>query len=231
MNLTDWHVNGRPGKVYISGPMTGHPAFNYESFRIAAKKLRGLGHEVVSPAELDEEQHGGPPDPATVTPEAYVDYLSRDLLHVLEVDGVVALPGWQKSRGAKLECYVAAGLDKPVFSLATGEQIGFDQIEAARQHDENILEEANRIVGGDRGSDYGHPAEDFGRTAQIISAIIGHEVRVDQVPLIMIAVKLSRHTNKPQRDNLTDIAGYARTAEMVAEREGGYFRRDNASRN
>jgi hypothetical protein len=58
-----------------------------------------------------------------------------------------------------------------------------------------------------------------------VSAILGIDVRTDQIPLLMIAVKLSRHTNKPQRDNLTDIAGYARTAEMVAEREGGYFRR------
>jgi nucleoside 2-deoxyribosyltransferase len=225
MKLSNFHVNGSAPRVYLSGPMSGIEEFNYPAFKTAAADLRARGYKVVSPAELDEEQHGGPPDPSTVTPEAYVEYLSRDLEHVLEVDAVVALAGWEKSRGAKLECYVAAGLDKPVFSYATGDQISFDQIEAPRRRDENILEEANRIVGGDRGEDYGHPAEDFGRTAKIVSAILGIDVRTDQIPLLMIAVKLSRHTNKPQRDNLTDIAGYARTAEMVAEREGGYFRR------
>ena len=209
----------------MSGPMTGIEDFNFPAFRDATEDLR-TNFQVVSPHELDEVEHGGPPDPETVTPEAYAQYLERDLIHVLEVDAVVVLPGWEKSRGAKLETYVAAGLDKPVYSYATGEAVSFEQIEAPRHTGENILEEANRIVGGVRGEAYGHPADDFGRTAQIVSAILGVEVRTDQIPLIMIAVKLSRHTNKPKRDNLTDIAGYARTAEMVAEREGGYFRRD-----
>ena len=32
----------------------------------------------------------------------------------------------------------------------------------------------------------------------------------------MIAVKLARQTHQHKRDNLVDIAGYARTAAMVA---------------
>jgi len=36
------------------------------------------------------------------------------------------------------------------------------------------------------------------------------------VPLCMIAVKLARQAHRHKRDNLVDIAGYARTAAMIA---------------
>lgn len=37
---------------------------------------------------------------------------------------------------------------------------------------------------------------------------------------MMAAVKLSREVDKHKRDNLTDLAGYAECASMVAERQG-----------
>ena len=53
--------------------------------------------------------------------------------------------------------------------------------------EESILEEAKRIVHGDRGENYGHPFEDFSRTAQIWSAILGIDVEPEQVALCMVA--------------------------------------------
>ena len=79
----------------------------------------------------------------------------------------------------------------------------------------NILEEANELVNGDRQASYGHPIDDFTRTAKMWSAIIGHEVTAEQVGLCMCAVKLSRQCNRPKRDNLVDLAGYACTVDMV----------------
>lgn len=83
------------------------------------------------------------------------------------------------------------------------------------EEEENILEEANRLVGGDRQRSYGHPAEDFTRTARLWSEILRTKVTKEQVAMCMIAVKLSREVNLHGRDNLVDIAGYARTLEMV----------------
>lgn len=71
---------------------------------------------------------------------------------------------------------------------------------------------------GARQQDYRHPADDFRRTALMWTAILGVEVDPQLVPLCMIAVKISRQVNHPKRDNLVDIAGYARTAEMVEDR-------------
>jgi hypothetical protein len=82
---------------------------------------------------------------------------------------------------------------------------------------ETILEEAQRLVHGDRQAAYGHPIEDFTRTAAIWSAILGAPVTAEQVGLCMIGVKISRQCNTPKRDNMTDAAGYAETVQMVVE--------------
>ena len=80
---------------------------------------------------------------------------------------------------------------------------------------ESILFEAHNLVHGVRGEDYGHPYEDFSRTAKIWSAILGVDVTPEQVALCMIGVKISRECNKPKRDNRIDIAGYAEALDMV----------------
>jgi hypothetical protein len=91
---------------------------------------------------------------------------------------------------------------------------------------ETILEEAQRLVHGDRGAAYGHPADDFGRTAEYWTTTFkeklkpGERFHAGDIPLALIGVKLSREVNKPKRDNMTDLAGYAETRRMVLERDG-----------
>lgn len=86
---------------------------------------------------------------------------------------------------------------------------------------ETILEEAVRITSRDRQDDYGHPRHHFKRTIDAINAIFADRLKrpfeVSDWPLILILDKVSRQSNKSKRDNLTDIAGYARTAEMLEE--------------
>lgn len=85
------------------------------------------------------------------------------------------------------------------------------------EHEENILEEANRIVGIGRGRSlrYGHPALNFSHTADLWRAAFGWEVNAARVAMAQILLKVSRECNTHTRDNLTDIAGYSRTLEMV----------------
>lgn len=86
---------------------------------------------------------------------------------------------------------------------------------------ESILHEAHRLVTGDRGQAYGHPAKDLGRTAKMVSALLSDKLKEDlvaeDIAKIMIAVKLSRETNKPKRDNRSDMAGYALVLDMIVE--------------
>jgi uncharacterized protein DUF6378 len=81
----------------------------------------------------------------------------------------------------------------------------------------NILEEANRIVEGDRDHDYGHPFDNLSRVALMWTAILGIPVDPEDVGLCMMAMKISRQVNRPKRDNLVDAAGYAATVQMVIE--------------
>jgi hypothetical protein len=50
-------VSYRP-KVYVAGPMTGYPGFNYGAFDEARDLLASEGWDVISPADLDRENLG-----------------------------------------------------------------------------------------------------------------------------------------------------------------------------
>lgn len=85
------------------------------------------------------------------------------------------------------------------------------------QPNETILEEAQRLILGDRNKSYDHPLDNFTRIASIWSVIFGIPVSAEQVGLAMVGVKLAREAYSPKRDNLVDGAGYFGTVQMVME--------------
>jgi nucleoside 2-deoxyribosyltransferase len=207
--------------VYLAGPMSGLPEYNFPAFRAGARELRDdYRLTVLSPVEMDEAEgfDASHADAHIVPGDAdWSTFLARDVKVVADADvrAVVVLDGWENSQGAALETQVAQRLGKPVYELATGRQVKYlSDVRPTSQ--ENIAEEAVRLVqpGGDRHEQYGAPLEDFTRSAIIMSVILGHEVKPEQVPLLMIAVKLSRLVQTPQkRDSAVDVIGYALTYE------------------
>ena len=87
--------------------------------------------------------------------------------------------------------------------------------------EETILDEAKRLVYGDREQDYGHPKVDFGRTATLWRAYFQARgqgaVNVDasDVARMMMLLKISRLLHCYHRDSAVDIAGYAATLDRV----------------
>lgn len=81
--------------LYLCGPMTGLPDFNFPAFSRAAAALRSAGYGVVSPHELHSGDTGLPRE----------EYLRRDLALLCSgaIGGVALLPGWEASDGATLE--------------------------------------------------------------------------------------------------------------------------------
>jgi hypothetical protein len=209
--------------IYLAGPMSGIKDNNALAFKQAAEELRDDGFMVVNPVEMDEEI-GSDHDSGSLSEEDYTAFLGRDIIRILDedVDALVALPGWEESRGVALEVHVARELGKKVFSWPSGDQIK-RPTEYRPPSDENVLEEADRLTAGAKHEEYGHPLDDFERTARIATAVLdgflrpGMEVQPWHIPLLMIGVKISRQVNMPKRKNFTHIAGYARTGELVAE--------------
>ena len=194
-------------RIYVAGPMTGLPEFNFPAFHAAAKAWRAQGWEVVNPAEEF--------DGATNLP--YRAYVERDVERLRTVDAIAMLDGWDgpNARGSCWEREVARKLlHLPIFDAD-------DPLPAAEWEPETPLQEAQRLVHGDRQASYGHPIEDFTRTGRMWGAILGtDDVPPEKVALCMIAVKMSRECNKAKRDNWVDMAGYAETGFMVRERQG-----------
>lgn len=85
---------------------------------------------------------------------------------------------------------------------------------------ESILQEADRIVNGDRQADYSDPVENFRHIAAIASAILNKELTSEDCAVVLMAVKLARENFKHKRDNLVDLAGYTEILHRIKEAKG-----------
>lgn len=95
-------MSDEPTATYVAGPMTGYPDWNTPAFEEMAKRLRAAGLEVIAPNELHA------PDENI----AHSWYLRRDIAKMVECCGrVVFLTGWERSKGARMEHFVAEQLD------------------------------------------------------------------------------------------------------------------------
>lgn len=90
-------------RIYISGPMTGFPDHNKAAFAEAATHLRSLGHDVVSPAELQHNQPDLDGDGWNVDDEHYEEFMEEDFTQVDSCDAIAFLKGWSFSGGAGRE--------------------------------------------------------------------------------------------------------------------------------
>jgi hypothetical protein len=96
-------------RVYIAGPMTGLPDHNFPAFHAMAAQLRAQGLDAVNPAEINAGKDG-----------AWADYMRADIAQLVTCDSLMLLPGWERSRGAKLEFRIAVELGMTI-EAAPGE--------------------------------------------------------------------------------------------------------------
>jgi hypothetical protein len=98
---------------YVSGPISGDTEGNIKKFASAVRALRARDYTVISPVEVCEAL--SVPDP-----EDWAWYMRRDIEAMMqdEVQGIIMLPGWEYSEGARLELLIAKALVIRVHSLA-----------------------------------------------------------------------------------------------------------------
>jgi hypothetical protein len=108
-------------KIYLAGPMTGLPEFNFPAFDEAAKRFEELGHTVFNPAQMDRDV-GFDPSSAEVSNEFLRDALRRDLSAICDADAIAMLPGWERSGGAMVEWHLARHLGLRLIYIDCGIQ-------------------------------------------------------------------------------------------------------------
>ena len=90
--------------IYLSGPMSGIPEYNFPAFHYWAAELRRQGHTVVNPAEITKAN-------------TWEGCLRDDLRELCGCDTIALMPGWESSKGANLELHVAHRLGMTVIQL------------------------------------------------------------------------------------------------------------------
>lgn len=134
-----------PKRIYIAGPMTGYPDCNFQAFHAAAERLAAAGWAVFNPAE----NFGGRKD----LPRE--EYLRLDLAALAQCDAIAMLPGWEDSRGAKLEYLVAHEMGCAIIDAVTLQPLANAPTPTVALHrlrlvqppaDESILDEVKRIT-------------------------------------------------------------------------------------
>lgn len=94
------YLEGARTSTYLSGPMTGLPDLNRDSFHAEAALLRSVGVVVVNPADIELHNNA-----------TWQDYMRACLVAMLSrCNRIHLLPGWEKSKGAILELSIARQL-------------------------------------------------------------------------------------------------------------------------
>ena len=97
-------------RIYIAGPMTGLPQYNYPAFHAEAARLRALGYHVENPAENPPQEHRANP---------WQHYMRMAIAQMVGCDAVALLPNWARSRGALLEYGLAERVGIPCYPAET----------------------------------------------------------------------------------------------------------------
>lgn len=138
--------------IYLSGPMRGYKNFNFPAFDHAAAVLRSQGHSVFNPAEKDRVE-----DPKGKTwksedgdivkaEEKGFDRrvaIRADLDYIIDhADAIALLPGWEVSKGANAELWLARFLDLEeikVEEITTRQDIMADILSAKQERRERVI--------------------------------------------------------------------------------------------
>lgn len=103
--------------IYIAGPMSGYPEFNFPAFFAAEERLKKEGWTVFNPAKKDLED--------SLDPDAYKDGDAKEAIEkgfdfreayawdvnkIIEGTAIFMLKGWEASPGARGEHAVAQAM-------------------------------------------------------------------------------------------------------------------------
>lgn len=117
-------------KIFISGPMTSFPLWNYPCFDLTEKLLVALGFEVVNPANIGR-MFG--PEKVEADPELYKAMEAEIQKAERTCDIIFLLKGWENSVGVRLELKTALDMGIPI---VLDNEDGFDRLRKVKEKKE-----------------------------------------------------------------------------------------------
>ena len=91
-------------KIYISGKISGtNLTETRKRFAAAAKVTKRLGYEPVNPLENGLTEH-----------DSWEAHIAKDIADLLQCKAIYMLQGWQDSKGACIEHYIATKIGMPI---------------------------------------------------------------------------------------------------------------------
>ena len=104
--------NKKPKKIFLSGPMTGYPGYNFQKFNLVEKQLAEARIECINPVHICKkykEEH-------VLADKAVFDkMIAEEQEAEMGCDAILLLDGWQMSKGARLELKTALEMDMQIF--------------------------------------------------------------------------------------------------------------------
>ena len=91
-------------KIYISGKITGTDLTETRKrFAAVAKATKRLGYEPVNPLENGLSEHN-----------SWEVHMLKNIADLLQCKAIYMLQGWQESKGACIEHYIATKIGMPI---------------------------------------------------------------------------------------------------------------------
>ena len=91
-------------KIYISGKISGTDLTETRKrFAAVAKAMKRIGVEPVNPLENGLSEH-----------DTWEAHIIKDIADLLHCNAIYMLQGWQESKGARIEHYIATEIGIPI---------------------------------------------------------------------------------------------------------------------
>ncbi|WP_311324489.1 DUF4406 domain-containing protein [Capnocytophaga sputigena] len=91
-------------KIYISGKISGTDLTETRKrFAAVAKAMKRLGCEPINPLENGLSEH-----------DSWEAHIAKDIADLLQCKAIYMLQGWQESKGARIELYIATEIGIPI---------------------------------------------------------------------------------------------------------------------
>lgn len=109
-------------RVYIAGPMTGHPDYNRDGFEKGVAFCEEQGWIAINPwgvnALHEDKCPAGPKFTYENETHPWECWLKASLRQMLTCQEILMLPGWEQSRGASIEHHLAESVGMRVWYMS-----------------------------------------------------------------------------------------------------------------